>query len=80
MFFIAKQMSVSLMLTYVPGKRGEVHSEHKLSTFSLSSRNEVFPRWPEPARLPVHFQLCGGQGGARAKLPKHTLPPAQGQD
>lgn len=68
-FFIAKRMSASLMLTYVPGKRAEVHSEHKLSTSSPSSRNEVFPQGPEPARLPVHFQLCGGREGQGQSFP-----------
>lgn len=72
-------MSVSLLLTYIPEKRGEVHSEHKLSTLSLSSRNKIFPRWPEPAWLPFRSQLCGNRGAARAEPPKHTLPQAVGR-
>lgn len=51
---------MSTVLTCVPEKRREVHSEHKLSTLSLSSRNEIFPRWPEPARL-VSFSALWDQ-------------------
>ena len=68
-FFIAECMPMSLTLTCVPEKRGEVHSEHKLSTLSLSSRNEIFPKWPEPAQLPFHFQLCGSRGGQGPSFP-----------
>lgn len=73
-------MPMSTMLTYVPEKRREVHSEHKLSTLSLSSRNEIFPRWPEAARLLFHFQLYGIRGGEWANLIKYTLPQAPRQD
>lgn len=67
-------MSMSLLLMYIPEKRGEVHSEHKLSILSLSSRNRVFPRRPEPAWLPFHFQLCGNRRGeGRAS---QTYPPS----
>lgn len=79
-FFIAKRMPMSVMLTYVPEKRGEVHSERKLSTLSLSRRNEIFPRWPGPARLLFHFQLCGNQGGKWANLAKHACPQVRRQD
>lgn len=76
-FFMATQMPVSLMLTYV---RGEVHSEHKLSILSWTSGSGIPPDGLEPARLPSHFQLCRSKEGAWAELPKCALRQACAQE
>lgn len=67
-------MSVSLMLTYVPEKRGEVHSEHKPSTFSLSSKNEVFPSGLSLLGFRFIFS-CVGQRRSEGKA-SQTCPPS----
>lgn len=62
-------MSVSLMLTYVPEKRGEVHSEHKPSTFSLSSKNEVFSGGLSLLGFWFIFSCVGAEEGQGQSLP-----------
>lgn len=71
-FFMAKQMPVSVVLTQVPEKRGEVHVEHKLPFLSQPCKNRIFPRWLVPTQIPSVSSCMRVEEGVE-KVPQ-TVP------
>lgn len=74
-FPIAKHMPVSMLLTQVPEKRGEVQSAHKRPILSQPSKKGLFPRWPVPAQVPSCSVVCEVGEGVWGKFPKQPSSP-----
>jgi hypothetical protein len=80
-FFTAKQMPVSVVLTQVLGKGEKFTLNINFPSVSQPCKNRIFPRWLVPAQIPSLVSCVRveeGCGESSSNSPK--VPVARGND